>query len=101
MDFDHLGSLKQRQQLEAQQRVKDKMLFHVSDTTESVININLDEYRRSPLDKRVVNMKKRVSWKNLEHDARRFPQSTSIQGAAAGEKRIRSLLDHPRLQKLK
>lgn len=66
IDFDHGTAMAHRKQFEAQQRATTGILYYVSDATETVVDIRLDEYQRSASDKRITNLKKRFTWKNLE-----------------------------------
>jgi len=100
IDFDHAAVKAERKQLQEQQRAAGE-LHYISDTTETVIDIRLDEYRRHPGARRIRNLNKRFSWKNLEQDKRHFPQSNTIKGAAAGAKRIHTLLDRPGMQRIR
>lgn len=100
IDFDRAGAKQQMQQLAFQQRAANGMLFQVSDVTETVINVNLDEYQAGPGSRRMVDLRKRFSWDNLEHDAKRFRQLPSIQGASAATQRLHGLINHPGLKKL-
>lgn len=100
IDFDHAAVTAERKQMEDQQRAAGE-LHYISDTTETIIDIRLNEYRRHPGARRIRNLYKRFSWKNLEQDERRFPQSNAIKGAAAGANRIHTLLDRPGMQRIK
>lgn len=100
IDFDHAAVKAERKQLKDQQRTAGE-LHYISDTTETVIDIRLDEYRRHPGATRIRNLNKRFKWNNLQHDKKRFPQSNAIKGAAAGANRIHTLLDRPGMQKIK
>lgn len=99
IDFDHGAASAHRKQLETQQRAATGALYYVSDTTETVIDIRLDEYQRGAAGKRTLNLKKRFAWKNLEHDARQFPHMTEVQQAEAGSQKLHGLLNHPDLRK--
>lgn len=100
LDFDPAVARSHKQQLETRRRVTNGTMFYVSDTTETIINIRLDEYRRNSAYKGVVNMRKRFSWKNLEHDARNYPESELIRRAMAGEQKLRALINRTDMQKL-
>jgi hypothetical protein len=100
IDFDHAVVKAERKQLEDQQRAAGE-LHHISDTTETIIDIRLDEYQRNPAANRIRNLNKRFTWSNLEQDARQFPQSGAIKGAATGANRLHILLDHPGMQRIK
>lgn len=99
IDFDKSKAIGRRKQLEGQQRASTGMLYHVSDDTTTVINIRLEEYQNNKLSKRLINMNKRFTWKNLEHDAKRFHDIAEIRNAAAGTDKIRNLMNRPDLNK--
>jgi hypothetical protein len=100
IDFDPVAVAQGRQQAIAQQRATEGTLSVISDATETVITVRLDEYQRGPAAAPILKLNKRFAWKNLQQDARRFPQSQAIQRAAAGQQRLRALLVRPDLQKL-
>lgn len=100
IDFDPVAVEQARQQAIAQQRASAGTLSAISDATETVITVRLDEYQRGPAAAPILKLNKRFAWKNLEQDARRFPQSQALQRAAAGQQRLRALLARPDLQKL-
>jgi hypothetical protein len=100
IDFDHAAVKAERKQLKDQQRATGE-LHYISDTTETIIDIRLDEYQRHPGARRIRNLNKRFEWDNLQHDKKRFPQSNAIKGAAAGAKRIHTLLDRPGMQRIR
>lgn len=100
IDFDRPGTKQKMRQLVFQQRASDGVLFHVSDITETVINITLDEYQAGPQAKPVVGLKQRFSWENLQQDAKRFRQLPALQGASSAAQRLHSLIDHPGLNRL-
>ena len=95
IDFDKGKVLGRRKQLEDQRHASTGILHHISDDTTTVIDIRLEEYQRSSSTKRATNVNKRFIWKNLEHDARQFPETSEIQGAAKGSGKIRDLMTHP------
>lgn len=100
IDFDHAAVQAERQQRQDQQRAAGE-LHYISDTTETIIDIRLDEYRRHPDTNRIRNLNKRFQWNNLQHDKKRFPQMSSIKDAATGAQRLHELLDHPDMQRIK
>ncbi len=93
IDFDKSKALGHRKQLEDQQRASTGMLYHISDDTTTVINIRLEEYQNNKLSKRLINMNKRFTRKNLEHDAKRYHDIAEIRNAAAGTDKIRNLMN--------
>lgn len=100
IDFDPAAVRQNKRQLEAQQLTAGEELYTQSDVTETVIDIRLDGYQRGPTSTRIVNLNRRFNWRNLEHDARRFPQSEALRGAAAGVGRLHGLLRRSDLQPL-
>jgi hypothetical protein len=99
MDFDAAAVRQERRQLETAHRTATGEFFHVSDATDTVINIQLDQYQRTASSPRILGLNKQLRWRNLEHDARRFPQASRFTNAADASARLRALCDHPALQK--
>jgi hypothetical protein len=91
-DFDIAATRSQRQQVEAQRRAATGRLFHVSDSTDTVIRVRLDEYQRGPGTPRVLKLERRFEWADLPQDARRFPQLAEITNANQAAKRLETLL---------
>ncbi|MEE9343021.1 MAG: hypothetical protein V3V12_05280, partial [Gammaproteobacteria bacterium] len=100
MEFNPEAVRHYKKQTDQQQRLSGGALYNISDTTETNITIRLDAYQRNKFSGKVTNMLRQFSWKNLEHDARRYPQSSDIQGALSGEKRLRQLMNHPQLRRV-
>jgi hypothetical protein len=42
-----------------------------------------------------------VHWKNLQHDAKQFPDVTALKDAAAAERELRTFLEHRDLIKIR
>ena len=93
LDFDHKSASLLKKQIDTQQRLVSGTMYHVSDTTETVIDIKLDTYQSNPAAKRIDNFAKRFTWNNLEQDAKRYTQSAAITRAAASARKLHLLLD--------
>jgi hypothetical protein len=100
MDFDPHAARQEKQQLEAARRAATGELFHVSDATDTVINVRLSQYQRAAASPRINQFHKRFRWRNLDIDARRYPESNRIMRAASAAANLRALCSHPGLQKL-
>lgn len=100
VDFDHSLTRENLRRLNAQRRATTGTLWEVSDVTETVIEVNLDRYQRNPASTPVTGLKKRFTWKSLQMDAKRYPESTAIQGAAASARRLHSVIQRPDLKRL-
>jgi hypothetical protein len=92
IDFDRAAMRSQRQELEAQRRAATGRLFHVSDSSDTVIHVRLEEYQREPGMPRVLKLEKRFVWPDLPQDARRFPQLAEITNANQAAQRLEMLL---------
>lgn len=92
LDFDPVATRQQRQQLVAQQRASNATLFHLSDSSDTVINVRLDEYQAGPASAPIVNLRKQFIWPDLKHDARRFPGLPGIARANDAAHRLDALL---------
>jgi len=100
VDFDHSLTRENLRRLNAQRRATTGTLWEVSDVTETVIEVNLDRYQRNPASTPVTGLKKRFTWKSLQMDAKRYPESTAIQGAAASARRLHEIMHRPDLKRL-
>ena len=100
MDFDETAARQERTSLETTRRAMTRELFHVSDDTDTVINIRLDQYQRSANAPRVLGFRKQFRWRNLSSDAKLYPQSVRLTRAASATAGLLELCDHPALQKL-
>lgn len=100
VDFDHGSTRENLRRLNQQRRVATGTLWEVSDVTETVIEVNLDRYQRNSASTPVTGLKKRFSWKSLQMDAKRYPESMVIQGAAASARRLHAVIQRPDLKRL-
>jgi hypothetical protein len=100
MDFDYAAAKQEKQQLEAARRAASGELFHVSDASDTHINIKLAQYQRSAASPRISGFSRQFRWRNLNTDAHRYPQSASIARAANAAAILHALCAHPALQKL-
>lgn len=100
MDFDAAAVRQERQQLESAHRAATGEFFHVSDATDTIINIKLNQYQRTASSPRINGFNKQLRWRNIEQDARRFPQAARFTNAAEATVTLRALCEHPALQKL-
>jgi len=100
MDFDDASAKTEKKQMEDQER-NAGVLHAISDTTETLIEIRLNEYQRNPAAGRIMGFNKRFTWDNLEQDASQYPQSGAIKSAADGARRLHLMLEHPGMQRVK
>jgi len=75
--------------------------YAISDATETVVEVRLDEYQKNKLSKRIKNFNKRFRWKNIEHDAARFKQQRDIVDANRATLRFQGMMKDSRLKKNK
>ena len=101
IDFDPAATRYQRQQFDAQQRAATGTLFYVSDSSDTVIGIRLNEYQKGPGTARILNLEKRFIWPDLKQDARRFPQLREITNANKAAQRLDTLLHRADLVKIR
>ena len=100
IDFDSNSTRENLRSLNQQRRLATGTLWEVSDVTETVIQVNLDRYQRDPASTPITGLKKRFAWKSLQMDAKRYPESTAIQGAAASARRLHEIIQRPDLKRL-
>lgn len=98
--FDHAAVMQEKHRLEASRRAATGEMFYISDATDTVINIRLEQYQRTQSSPRIVELNEHFSWRNLRQDARRFPASSPITRAAAAANMLNELCTHPGLQRL-
>ena len=71
-------------------------LFHVSDTTQTVLR-----FRVNPSGAvRAGGSSKTVRWNNVQTDAKRFPELDTVQAIARCEERLQELLERDDLTRL-
>jgi hypothetical protein len=101
IDFDPAPVRSQRQQLDAQRRAATGTMFYISDSSDTVIDIRLNEYQKGPGTARVLNLEKRFIWPDLKQDAMRFPQLREITNANNAAQRLDTLMHREDLVKIK
>ena len=101
IDSDPAATRYQRQQLDAQQHAATGTMFYISDSSDTVIDIRLNEYQKGPGAARVLNLEKRFIWPDLKQDARRFPQLREITNANNAAQRLDTLLHRDDLVKIR
>ena len=100
MDFDAATTRQQTRQLEATRRAASGELYYRSDGSDTVIDIRLAEYRPAAGAAAIRPFRKQVRWRDLEQQARRYPQAVGLVRAAAAAASLRALCEHPALQRL-
>lgn len=101
IDFDPEAASNTVQQLEAQRRASGGTLSYISDSTVTVIDIALDRYQSTPSARAITNLRKKFAWKNLQHQARSYPQSQTLQRAAASADRLHAFTNRSDLKRIK
>ena len=74
-------------------------LYTVSDTVETSIVIQLDEYQKNQSSPKIKNLKKHFKWENIEQDASRYKNSKEIIKANDSVSQIKGLMKDQRLVK--
>ena len=105
MDFD-VDKIRERIQdkrraIHARAKAGKAELFEISDAVDSIIEIRLDEYRRTSRANAHKNFSKRFRWQNIERDARRFSDDQAIVRASRSVTDLRSLMKDARLKPIK
>ena len=96
LDFDG-KKVKQKIREKRDQRRAKGQLYAISDSTETIIDVRLDEYQKDRSAKAVKRFHKRFRWTDIEHDARRYPQQREIVDANRSVQRLRGLMKDHRL----
>lgn len=98
MDFDRQKNQNARK--EKRHAMKRRGEFRaISDTVETVIEVNLDEYQKNSRAKKQKNFHQRFSWDNIEHDAKRFRDIPGIVNANRAVENMRGMMKDQRLKK--
>ena len=92
LDFDEAGTTAERNSAEAAERAAGR-LHHVSDVTETLIDMRLASYRPAGAAAAIPGFEKSVRWPNVHTDAQRFRGVAGVQSLARAEERLRSILD--------
>ena len=96
LDFDEKKAKQKIREKKGQRRAKGQ-LYAISDSTETVIDVRLDEYQKDSSAKAVKRFHKRFRWTDIEHDARRYPQQREIIDANRSVQQLRGLMKDHRL----
>ena len=96
LDFDEAKVKQKIREKKGQQRAKGQ-LYAISDSTETIIDVRLDEYKKDSTSKTVKQFHKRFRWADIEHDARRYPQQREIVDANRSVQQLRALMKDHRL----
>lgn len=96
MDFDRASASADRQAAAAAARGAG-ILHHVSDVSETLIDIKLGSYRSAGAVLTQNDFTKSIRWPNVYTDARQFQSVAQLQGLARAEERLRAILNRPDL----
>jgi len=101
MEFDENRARQSRRDLRKQRRLQRGELFEVSDADTVTLELHLDRYRgRGSGAQEQRNVVKRVRWRGLRSDLRRYPELTDLEGLGAVQGRIHALMERPDLSRL-
>lgn len=100
IDFDRASTREKLRRLKVKKRATNGTLWEVSDVTETVIQVNLNRYQRNAASTPVKDLKKRFTWKSLQMDSRRYPESNEVQRAAASAQMLHAVIRRPDLKRM-
>ena len=101
VEFDETRALQSRRDLRKQRRLQRGELFEVSDADTVTLELHLDRYRgRGPGARERRNVVKRIRWRGLRSDLRRYPELTDLEGLGTVQGRIHALMERPDLSRL-
>lgn len=101
IDFDPAAARNTVQQLEEQRRESGGSLSYISDSTVTVIDIALDRYQSTPSTRAITNLRKKFVWKNLQHEARSYPQSQALRRAASSADKLHAFTNRSDLERIR
>ena len=93
LDFDKNSARQYKLQMDEQKRLSSGTAYYVSDSSKTIIEINLQNYRSSVIASPISSLQKKFTWDNLQQDAKRYPGSSALTKAASGAHKLRTLLD--------
>jgi len=101
VEFDETRARQSRQDLRKQRRLQRGELFEVSDADTVTLELHLDRYRgRGQGARERRNVVKRIRWRGLRSDLRRYPELTDLEGLGAVQGRVHALMERPDLSRL-
>ncbi len=99
LDFD-AAAVKEARRQKIQERAGQGVLFHISDDTNLVIEVNLDWFRPPGSAGQINNSRKIIRWSNVAQEARLFPGLPALQNLAAVEQQQRLILEQNDVRKI-
>lgn len=99
IDLD-LHAAREERQLREKEARESGELRHVSDITETLIDLRLESYRAAAAEQAVSGMEKSLRWPNVYADARWYKSFEAVQTLAKAEERLQKLLERSDLKKL-
>ena len=99
MDFDARG-VGQLRRLEVEQLNQQGILFHISDSTEMIIEVHLAWYEAPGTSVRIHNFQNSIRWSNVAQEAQLLPHVSDLQGLAEAEQLLRSILERDDLRRI-
>lgn len=99
LDFNAAAVKAERQQVVAADRAVG-WVYHISDVSETQIDVRLRSYKAPGSKAPVSNFKASIRWPNVEPDAERFTGVAGIQALAQAEQLFRTVINRPDLVKV-
>ena len=103
MDFDHERASgrvhSERRARMNRAKTGEAQLFEISDAVDSLIDIRLDEYRPDSRSPSIRGFTRQFRWRNIEHDARRYPAVQEVVRANRSVQDLRELAQDTRLRR--
>jgi hypothetical protein len=101
VEFDEEQVRQSRRDLKRQRRLQTGELHEVSDADTVTIEVFLERYRGTgPGARERRDVVKRVTWRSLRSDLRRYPELTELQRLGSAHAKLRAVMDRPDLSRL-
>lgn len=97
LDFDGERTKQVTAAAEIARHQRDGSFVHISDTSWTRLRVRLEQYDPLGTGLDADGLDRRIAWPNLGWHLEHYPQIESLQGLAAGERLLRSFLDHQSL----
>lgn len=100
MDFDAEAVSAEKERVEAVERAGG-VLHHVSDVSETVIDIRVKSYRPAGSAAAIADFEKSIRWPNIHTDAQRFKGIAEVQALARAVERLRAIINRSDLSRVR
>jgi hypothetical protein len=100
VEFDEAATRREKREVDASLRAQRSELFAVADPSVTTVEIRLRRYAPGGAGGEARDVERRIRWRGLRSDARRYPAIRAIQDLAAVQRELRALMDREDLVRI-